>query len=104
MYPGMTTSIVGQSGSGKSLTALSILKLLPSRQVEVTDGAIDFLGGEFAGKSEKEMGAICGKEIGMIVSKSDVIIESHIDDRHPAHGSIEAPSASFLERVPQRSA
>lgn len=66
VYPGRTTSIVGQSGSGKSLTALSIGRLLPSPRVMITEGTIDFLGQNLLEKSEKEMQRIRGKEIGMI--------------------------------------
>ena len=66
MKRGESVAIVGESGSGKSVTAQSILRLIPTPPGIVKKGSISFMGQELLTKSEKEMEAIRGKEIGMI--------------------------------------
>ncbi|MBS4197788.1 ABC transporter ATP-binding protein [Lederbergia citri] len=63
---GETLGIVGESGSGKSVTARSIMRLLPSPPSYMKAGEITFLGENLAHKTEKEMEAIRGRDIGMI--------------------------------------
>jgi peptide/nickel transport system ATP-binding protein len=62
---GETVGIVGESGCGKSLTALSILGLLPRRDCRKT-GAILFEGHDIANASEGALRQIRGRRIGMI--------------------------------------
>lgn len=66
LYKGETLGIVGESGSGKSVTARSIMRLLPSPPASIKGGEVIFLGDNLAEKSDKQMEAIRGKEIGMI--------------------------------------
>ncbi|MBS4202420.1 ABC transporter ATP-binding protein [Bacillus sp. FJAT-49732] len=63
---GETLGIVGESGSGKSVTARSIMRLLPSPPSYMKAGEITFLGENLGSKTEKEMEAIRGRDIGMI--------------------------------------
>ena len=63
---GRTLGLVGESGSGKSLTCLSILRLLPSN-MDVTGGGVLFKGQDLLKKSPKEMTAVRGAQIGMIL-------------------------------------
>lgn len=63
---GETLGIVGESGSGKSVTARSILQLLPSPPSFLKSGSITFQGEELTTKTEKEMQAVRGRDIGMI--------------------------------------
>ncbi|MFF2484264.1 ABC transporter ATP-binding protein [Paenibacillus sp. NPDC058071] len=63
---GETLGIVGESGSGKSVTARTIMRLLPSPPSMVKGGEVLFQGSNLADKSDAEMEAIRGKEIGMI--------------------------------------
>ena len=63
---GETLGIVGESGSGKSVTARSIMRLLPSPPAYIKQGTVTFLGENLAHKTEKEMEAVRGRDIGMI--------------------------------------
>ncbi|NDI33486.1 ABC transporter ATP-binding protein [Chengkuizengella sediminis] len=63
---GETVAIVGESGCGKSVTAQTIMKLIPMPPGEIKQGSILFNGEEIVTKSKKDMFEIRGKEIGMI--------------------------------------
>lgn len=65
IHEGQTVALVGESGSGKSLTALSLMRLLPDA-VEVTGGEVLLEGQSLFARTEKQMRAIRGREIGMI--------------------------------------
>jgi peptide/nickel transport system ATP-binding protein len=62
---GETVGIVGESGCGKSVTALSILDLLPKRGTRRT-GTIQFDGRNIAALSEAGMRKVRGRQIGMV--------------------------------------
>src|SRR6202047_3910771 len=66
VIPGETLAIVGESGCGKSVTALSILRLIPSPPGRIVSGAIHFAGRDLLGGSEAEMREVRGNEISMI--------------------------------------
>lgn len=63
---GETLSVVGESGCGKSVTALSIMRLVPNPPGEIRKGRILFDGENLLDRSETEMQAIRGNEISMI--------------------------------------
>ena len=63
--PGEVVGIVGESGCGKSLTALSILGLLPRRGVRLT-GQMLFEGRDLAKLSERAMRDVRGRRISMV--------------------------------------
>jgi peptide/nickel transport system ATP-binding protein len=63
---GATLGIVGESGCGKSVTALSILRLIPSPQGAIEHGAIELRGKDLLALSEREMQAVRGNDISMI--------------------------------------
>ncbi|HZG77591.1 MAG TPA: ABC transporter ATP-binding protein, partial [Paenibacillus sp.] len=63
---GEAVAIVGESGCGKSVTAQTIMRLIPSPPSVIKSGSIKFKGEDLIKKSEKEMEAIRGKDIGMI--------------------------------------
>jgi peptide/nickel transport system ATP-binding protein len=63
---GETLGIVGESGCGKSVTALSILRLLPPRLGRTVGGSIRFEGRELLDLDERAMRDIRGNQIAMI--------------------------------------
>jgi peptide/nickel transport system ATP-binding protein/oligopeptide transport system ATP-binding protein len=63
---GETLAIVGESGCGKSVTALSIMGLIPNPPGEVVGGSIHFNGKDLLKLSEREMRHIRGNNISMI--------------------------------------
>lgn len=63
---GEIVGIVGETGSGKSITAMSILKLIPTPPARYLSGKIWFEGQEISKFSEDEMTNIRGKKISMI--------------------------------------
>jgi len=62
---GEAVAIVGESGCGKSVTSMSILRLIPEPPGRVA-GSIRFKGSDLLDRSEAEMRTIRGGEIGMI--------------------------------------
>jgi peptide/nickel transport system ATP-binding protein len=63
---GETLAIVGESGCGKSVTAMSILRLLPMPPARIAEGRIEFEGRDLLGLTEPEMRRIRGNAIAMI--------------------------------------
>jgi peptide/nickel transport system ATP-binding protein len=63
---GETLGIVGESGCGKSVTALSIMRLLPPRLGRIVSGSVDFDGQNLTQMSEAAMRDIRGNRIAMI--------------------------------------
>jgi len=63
---GETVGLVGESGCGKSVTAMSIMRLIPSPPSHVDGGRILFQGNDLLTLDNLEMRAIRGDRIGMI--------------------------------------
>ena len=63
--PGECVAVVGESGCGKSVTAKSILRLLP-KNGRITEGHIWFEGEDLLKRTEKQMQQLRGNDIGMI--------------------------------------
>jgi oligopeptide transport system ATP-binding protein len=63
---GETLGIVGESGCGKSVTSLSIMRLIPSPPGKIAGGQIIFDGEDLLAMSEEEMRHIRGNRIAMI--------------------------------------
>ncbi len=66
LKPGQTLGIVGESGCGKSITSLSIMRLIPVPPGKIVDGEIIFDGRNLLELSETEMRQIRGNDIAMI--------------------------------------
>ncbi|RNA70146.1 ABC transporter ATP-binding protein [Alteribacter keqinensis] len=63
---GETVGVVGESGCGKSVTSLSIMRLIPSPPGRISGGEIHFDGENLLDKKEREMRKIRGNDISMI--------------------------------------
>lgn len=66
VYKGKTIGIVGESGCGKSVTSLSIMRLIPNPPGRVVGGEILYKGKNLLNLTMDEMRAIRGNEISMI--------------------------------------
>ena len=67
VHAGETLGIVGESGCGKTVTSLSILRLLPQPPARISDdSSVLFEGEELTTASERRMRAVRGNEISMI--------------------------------------
>jgi oligopeptide transport system ATP-binding protein len=66
LYEGETLGIVGESGCGKSVHALSIMRLIPSPPGEIVDGSVIFRDRDLLTLSENEIRKVRGAEIAMI--------------------------------------
>ena len=63
---GETLAVVGESGCGKSVTMMSILRLIPIPPGEISSGEVNFLGRDLLKLSEEKMEHVRGKEIAMV--------------------------------------
>ena len=63
---GETFALVGESGAGKSVTALSIMKLLPERKTVFPSGSVQFRNIEIMNAPEEALRSIRGNGISMI--------------------------------------
>jgi len=66
IYPGEILGLVGESGCGKSVTGLSILKLIPTPPGQIVSGELFFDGKDLLKFEEREMEKVRGNEISMI--------------------------------------
>jgi oligopeptide/dipeptide ABC transporter ATP-binding protein len=66
IMPGEAFGLVGESGCGKSVTALSILRLIASPPLAIAGGRIEFGGRDLLKLSEAEIRGVRGGEIAMI--------------------------------------
>jgi oligopeptide/dipeptide ABC transporter ATP-binding protein len=64
--PGKTLGIVGESGCGKSVTALSLMGLIPKPPARIVEGSVNFQGRDLTTLSERQLEDVRGKEMAMI--------------------------------------
>ncbi len=85
---GETLALVGELGSGKSVTALSIMKLLPYPSAHHPSGQIQFNGRELIAMSERQMRQVRGDEI-------TIVFQEPMTSLNPLH-TIERQIAEIL--------
>jgi len=86
---GECVALVGESGPGKSVSALSILKLLPYPNASHPSGSIRFKGQELIDRSEREMREIRGSDI-------SIIFQEPMTSLNPLH-TIEAQISEIIQ-------
>src|SRR5215207_1755332 len=64
--PGGTLGVVGESGCGKSLTALSVMRLVPEPPGRVVGGQIRFQGEDLLALPEARMRRVRGRHLSMV--------------------------------------
>jgi oligopeptide/dipeptide ABC transporter ATP-binding protein len=88
---GETLGVVGETGCGKSVTALSILRLLPTPPARIVQGELIFEGEDLLGKTAREMEKLRGRKISMIFQEPmtslnpSLTVGTQIDECFQAH-------------------
>jgi len=91
--PGEFVALVGASGSGKTLTAMSVLGLLPPR-LQVESGSISLGGTDLGRAAPKELNRIRGGRIGMLFQQPKRMfnprrtVASHLEEPLMLHGGL----------------
>ena len=108
--PGETLGLVGESGCGKSVTALSIMRLLPEPPARIASGRIVFDGTDLLDLDAERLRSIRGDRIAMIFQEpmtslnpvfsiGDQIGESLIVHRGASRAAARAEAARLLDLV-----
>jgi oligopeptide/dipeptide ABC transporter ATP-binding protein len=107
---GRTLGVVGESGCGKSVTSLSIMRLLPSGAGRIDAGEILFDGRDLTKLSEHDMRRIRGNRMAMIFQEpmtalnpvftaGDQIMEVFITHRHMTKDQARQAALKMMEKV-----
>jgi oligopeptide/dipeptide ABC transporter ATP-binding protein len=103
---GETFGIVGETGCGKSVTALSILRLVPSPPGKISNGELLFEGEDLLTKSSKEIEKIRGRKISMIFQEPmtslnpSLTVGAQIDECYRVHmGHSKKVARDYTEHV-----
>jgi peptide/nickel transport system ATP-binding protein len=107
---GETVCLVGESGSGKTVTALSVMRLIDFKGGAIAEGAIRLDGLDLASLSQRDMGALRGRRIGIVFQEPMTAFDPlfsigqqimEVVRRHLGLGATEARAAAIalLRRV-----
>jgi peptide/nickel transport system ATP-binding protein len=107
---GQTLAIVGESGCGKSVTALSIMGLVPDPPGRITGGSIRFEGRELVGVPKRELLDLRGNGMAMIFQEpmsslnpaftiGDQIVEGILRHRRISRADAQARAIEVLRQV-----
>jgi len=108
--PGETAAILGESGSGKSVTAAAVMRLLQCPPARIAGGSIHFKGDDVLEMPLEQWRRRCGKEIGMVFQDALASLNPvftvgwQIGELFRVHGErgraqAEARAVELLERV-----
>ena len=75
VHRGECVAIIGESGSGKSVSALSVMRLIPTPPGQIVEGKILFEGRDLLELSDNEMQQIRGSKIGMIFQEPSTALD-----------------------------
>ena len=115
LRPGECFALVGESGCGKSMTALSIMRLLPEAG-RIAGGRVDLRGLDLLGLPEAAMRAVRGKRVGMIFQEPSTalnpvlsvgrqvseVIERHAGSRNNRSGVLDLLRAVGIQDAERR--
>ena len=107
---GARLGIMGESGCGKSVTALTIMRLLTGTNARVTSGQVLFEGRDLLGLSEHELEVVRGNRMAMIFqepmsslnpvfSVGDQIIEAVVHHKHVSRAQARSKAIEALNEV-----
>jgi len=112
---GECVAIIGESGSGKSVSALSLLKLIPYPPGVIKSGEVIFKGRDLMKLTNAEMEEIRGNEISMIFQEPSTALNpvmpigAQIEENILRHGAVEDKNLTEVQReryrgmsIPQR--
>ncbi len=89
--------IIGESGSGKSMTVKALLGLLP-RQAQITKGEVIYKDKDLVTFSDEEMRKLLGKEFGMIFQNSMTALNPLIKVKHQVAEVIKKHNKDISEK------
>ncbi len=84
---GESLGVVGESGCGKSVSVMSLMRLIDMPPGEVTNGEVFYNGRDLLKLSTSEIRKVRGKEIGMVFQDPMTSLNPVHDDWPPDHGS-----------------
>ncbi|HVD46899.1 MAG TPA: ABC transporter ATP-binding protein, partial [Candidatus Limnocylindria bacterium] len=107
---GETLALVGESGCGKTLTALSVIRLLPDPPARVTDGQVLLAGHDIRALPENEMRSLRGDTVSMVFQEpltsldpvftvGDQIVEAITAHRKLSRADARAMAVDILKEV-----
>jgi peptide/nickel transport system ATP-binding protein len=96
---GEVLGVVGESGCGKSVTALSVMRLIPERSGRIVSGSVFFEGQDLAALDEAQMRQIRGNQIAMV-------FQEPMTSLNPVHtvGEQIAEAVRIHQRLPRAAA
>jgi oligopeptide/dipeptide ABC transporter ATP-binding protein len=108
--PGEMLGLVGESGCGKSVTALAVMRLLPEHAIRIAAGRVLFDASDLAALTQREMTEIRGRHIGMVFQEPTAALNpvltvgAHVAEPMMRHLGLRKPAAlaraaELLERV-----
>ncbi len=100
--PGQTVALVGESGCGKTMSALSIMRLVPKPQGSIIGGEIIFEGRDLLTLKDEEMRRIRGAEIAMIFQEPMSSLNPVLTIGRQITETLEAHSAVSKEEARER--
>jgi oligopeptide/dipeptide ABC transporter ATP-binding protein len=89
---GETLGIVGESGCGKSMTALSLLRLIPQPAARIIGGRVLLDGTDLLALSEQEMRKVRGRQIGLILQDPQASLNPVFTIGNQVQEAIQAPA------------